>query len=637
MTRTTLPLLLLLAACGGGTTEGTQPSRVQPHPETVVVVERETPPPAPEPSPWERLDAGELREYVLNAAIGELPEVQPGFDPTQLAAYCATPASAPELSGRAVERLMDIAIVELAAGNLDGATCTVALVRQRAKNRNDAFAGATVLAEAARRRAGDDTEAQRDAIAGVFRELPRARFGTATLVYRLFQTEEQLTANLAEIRSQLLSRETARSAIYFSQVLPEIVRARPSFMEAIELVQGENDRRRPDRNYRFSTVDLARERNATPVVVAVWDTGTNPELFQQQLFTNDQEQENGRDDDGNGQVDDIHGIVSDGNAPNTALLYQPDAQMLEHHKPFLQGVMDLRAGLASTEAATRVLELLRSITDADELERLETNLDAVGEWAHGTHVAGIMLAQNPHARLAVFRSAWAGEARPYHHRGPTDEELAAERRNVDAIVEFINRHHVKVVNASLGFTLQYIESQLRYEQDRYPTEEAVKARAAQVHAHRTETWRSVFTRCPDTLFVIAAGNDNHDVVEYEDAPASLDLPNVLAVGAVDQYGNWATFTNSNPERVRIFDFGVAVPSVVPSGETVPLSGTSMASPNVANLAGKLYAVNPNLTPQQAIAIIVETGTAIAAPFNGRIANENAAVTRARRERTRTER
>ena len=131
---------------------------------------------------------------------------------------------------------------------------------------------------------------------------------------------------------------------------------------------------------------------------------------------------------------------------------------------------------------------------------------------------------------------------------------------------------------------------------------------------------------------MAAGNSNQDIVEYEDVPSSIDAPNVLPVGAVDRFGDWATFTNSNPERVRIFDLGVEVDSLIPSGAHVPLSGTSMASPNVANLAAKLFAVDPALTPARAIAAIVDTGEPIAAPFNGRIAHEQRAIDRVRQAR-----
>jgi hypothetical protein len=58
----------------------------------------------------------------------------------------------------------------------------------------------------------------------------------------------------------------------------------------------------------------------------------------------------------------------------------------------------------------------------------------------------------------------------------------------------------------------------------------------------------------------------------------------------------------------------------------------MASPNVANLAGKLAALDPALTPERLITVIRETARPIAAPFNGRITDEAAAVARVRRER-----
>jgi hypothetical protein len=360
--------------------------------------------------------------------------------------------------------------------------------------------------------------------------------------------------------------------------------------------------------------------------------GTNPRLFDEQLFTNEDEEPNGEDDDGNGIVDDIHGVVADKDAPNTALLYDPGNEVVDKYGNFLKGIMDLRAGLASTEDAQAVLELMKSADSVERLIEMERNLNAIGEWAHGTHVAGIMLEGVPQAELAVFRSAWAGEARPYFHRGPTDEELGAERANVEEIAKFIKAHDVRVVNASLGFAIDYVEDQLRHQAGQYPSDEAVKARAKAIHEHRTKTWQKVFEACPDTLFIVAAGNSNRDVVEYGDVPASMDLPNVVSVGAVDKWGSWALFTNSNPELVQVFDFGVAVPSLIPNGDEVSLSGTSMAAPNVANLATKILAVNPKLEPAEVVELIVETGDPIASPFDGRIANEEKAVKRARRLR-----
>ncbi|MBO6935084.1 MAG: S8 family serine peptidase [Deltaproteobacteria bacterium] len=621
----TLGLLLALAACGG---EPTETTTTTPPPATTGETATE---PA---SPWDALSGAALRTYVRDGAMARLAEVQPEVTAEALDRWLESPDDAPPLKGRTVERLFDLGAVALAAGDLDRAEKIVRLVRARAKNRNSAFAGNTILAEIARRRrSGDD--ARRGAIVAVFQELPRTRFGSATVIFQIFQAPEQLAANLGQIHQQLVSLETASDALYFEQILPSIVEHRALFLSAIEQVRAIHEAGDELEEYAFGTVDLAGARDAQEVVIGVWDVGTNPELFSEQLYSNPNEQPNGEDDDDNGQVDDIHGIASDiGEFTNADLLYRPDDAVLAEYKPFLRGIMDLRAGMASTEAAQRVLTLMRSADSPEALEHLDINLDAIGEWAHGTHVAGIMLAGIPQAKLAIFRSAWAGEARLYHHRGPTDEELEAERANALAVAAFAKANNVRVINASLGFATEYVAGQLRHEGEVYENDEQVMERARAVQAHRAETWRQAIAAAPETLFVVAAGNSNQDVVEYAPVPASLQAPNLLTIGAVDRYGQWATFTNSNTERVKVFDFGVEVPSLVPDGETVPLSGTSMASPNAANLAAKLIALNPELTPAQVITIIQETADPIAEPFEGAIANEVKAVERVRSERPR---
>jgi len=620
-------LLLALVACG----EPATPTTTEPASTTTGEAE-------PEPSsPWEALRGAALRTYVRDGAMARLAQVQPEANADALNRWLDDPAQAPPLKGRAVERLFDLGAVALAAGDLDRAEKIVRLVRQRAKNRNSAYAGNTILAEIARRRRSGEA-AQRGAIVAVFQELPRTRFGSATVIFQIFQAPEQLQANLGQIHRQMVSLETASDALYFEQILPPIVENRAVFLSAIEQVRAIHAEGEAPEEYAFPTVDLEGARDAQEVVIGVWDVGTSPELFEEQLYTNPNEEPNGEDDDESGQVDDIHGIASDvGDTTNADLLYEPDDAVLAEYKPFLRGIMDLRAGMASTEAAQRVLTLLRGADSPEALEQLDINLDAIGEWAHGTHVAGIMLQGIPQAKLAIFRSAWAGEARLYHHRGPTDEELAAERANALAVAAFAKANGVRVINASLGFATEYVAGQLRHEGDVYESDEEVMERARAIQAHRAETWRQAIAAAPETLFVVAAGNSNQDVVEYGPVPASLQAPNLLTVGAVDRYGQWATFTNSNTERVRIFDFGVEVPSLVPDGETVPLSGTSMASPNVANLAAKLFALNPELMPAQIITIIQETADPIAEPFEGAIANEVKAVERVRSERPRRRR
>jgi subtilisin family serine protease len=74
---------------------------------------------------------------------------------------------------------------------------------------------------------------------------------------------------------------------------------------------------------------------------------------------------------------------------------------------------------------------------------------------------------------------------------------------------------------------------------------------------------------------------------------------------VDKAGDEAPFT-SYGASVKVHANGYQVESFLPGGSRVALSGTSMAAPNVANLAAKILAVKPSLKPQEVIAIIQDT-------------------------------
>jgi subtilisin family serine protease len=107
---------------------------------------------------------------------------------------------------------------------------------------------------------------------------------------------------------------------------------------------------------------------------------------------------------------------------------------------------------------------------------------------------------------------------------------------------------------------------------------------------------------PEILFVCAAGNSDEDNAFQEDIPSSFKLSNMLTVGAVDQAGDRTSFTSFG-ENVEVYANGFEVDSYIPGGDRMPFSGTSMASPNVANLAAKILAVKPSLKPAEVAALI----------------------------------
>ena len=57
--------------------------------------------------------------------------------------------------------------------------------------------------------------------------------------------------------------------------------------------------------------------------------------------------------------------------------------------------------------------------------------------------------------------------------------------------------------------------------------------------------------------------------------------------------------------MEVYANGFEVDSYIPGGDRLKFSGTSMASPNVANLAGKILAVKPSLKTEEVAALIKE--------------------------------
>lgn len=62
-----------------------------------------------------------------------------------------------------------------------------------------------------------------------------------------------------------------------------------------------------------------------------------------------------------------------------------------------------------------------------------------------------------------------------------------------------------------------------------------------------EIWKAgiadAIKSAPGTLFICAAGNSNSDPGFDQDVPPSLHLPNLIAVGAVNQAGDETSFTS----------------------------------------------------------------------------------------------
>lgn len=188
----------------------------------------------------------------------------------------------------------------------------------------------------------------------------------------------------------------------------------------------------------------------------------------------------------------------------------------------------------------------------------DASVHDAGEDQHGTHVAGTIAARldgqgivgvAPMVRLMSLKFIDGG---PY---------CGTDWQAVQAI-DYAASFGVPIINASWGGPMPSVV-----------IEAAIRDSAA--------------------LFVAAAGNQGVDIDAAGGPrfyPASSDLDTILAVGAMDQHGQRASFSNFGKTSVDLAAPGVRILSTQPaaSGCAAPCygwsSGTSMAVPHVSGVA-----------------------------------------------------
>jgi len=206
-------------------------------------------------------------------------------------------------------------------------------------------------------------------------------------------------------------------------------------------------------------------------------------------------------------------------------------------------------------------------------------------------------------RLVVARFNDSISSLPFQ---PTPEYARHMAADFMQMSDYFRTRNVRVVNMSWENDPREFETWLSNSGAGADVVER-KRRAAEVYAIWRDGVESAIRSAPDTLFVCAAGNSNHNAGFSQDVPASLHLPNLISIGAVNAAGKETDFT-SYGDTVVLHADGDEVESFVPGGSRIRLSGTSMASPNVANLAAKLFALDPTLTPAQVIELIKKGAT-----------------------------
>ena len=184
------------------------------------------------------------------------------------------------------------------------------------------------------------------------------------------------------------------------------------------------------------------------------------------------------------------------------------------------------------------------------------------ENGHGTHVSGTIAAPQDAAGVAGV----APDARILPLR-VLDASGSGCGSAVASAFDLAGRLGIPVVNASLG------------------SSGLSTAQRTAINAH------------PNTLYVIAAGNDGHNNDTTPTYPCAIPAANIVCVGATDNRDARASFSNVGATSVDLFAPGVGILSTYGAGYG-SMSGTSMATPHVAGALALMRQAAPTLNAAQ---------------------------------------
>lgn len=229
--------------------------------------------------------------------------------------------------------------------------------------------------------------------------------------------------------------------------------------------------------------------------------------------------------------------------------------------------------------------------------------DPMDDLGHGTHVAGIIGAVGNNG-MGIAGVMWKVRIMPLKIVGDYGPDICGEGEDFcyyvsDEIsaIKYAVAKGARIINASYGGN--------SYSHAEYDAISAAKDAGV--------------------LFIAAAGNggldtigDNNDINPIY--PAGYNLPNIIAVAATDQNDQRASFSDYGLNSVQVAAPGVYILSTVPTAGIADsftsfctgsffagydfCSGTSMAAPHVAGLAGLIESYYGHFDYQQVRATIL---------------------------------
>ncbi len=360
----------------------------------------------------------------------------------------------------------------------------------------------------------------------------------------------------------------------------------------------------------FSTAQAAR--------IAVIDSGLDykHEFIVPNLWTNPNEVEDNRDEDGNGYQDDVHGwnfAEQNGKIIDYKYLGTFSDDCKKYF--YIQGKYFLHQ---ATEA--EIAWIKEKVKDPNFIKEM----GKFGNFVHGTHVAGITIRDSknevmgikliPTETKLIFDELASNKmvaADKWQLLEKGFQALAAQQmKQLAQIAKFAASHKADIANGSFGTGFKQgkmiSDNAFKLLFFRKPTEEESNRAAALFINSLVSEGQNFVASAPDILFVFAAGNDGMSNDDFGTSPANIKADNVITVGATYKNQFFAPFSNFGTKMVDVAAPGMLIRSSIPGNDYLEVSGTSQASPYVANVAAKIKAANDKLKPVEIKSILMGT-------------------------------
>jgi subtilisin family serine protease len=369
-------------------------------------------------------------------------------------------------------------------------------------------------------------------------------------------------------------------------------------------------------------------------VAAVIDSGVD---FSHELlspiawFNNLEVAGNKVDDDKNGKVDDINGWNF---VKNTPKVFDAEMKFSDSDYAKFQLFFELQdkdeRGLGTLEDRATQRRIYKEVGPL---------LEYFGGLAHGSHVAGIMTKGNSKSEIMALKiiatdlEAFTKEGIKEFNELNSKPKLAGsglrkfllkwmlrrlgsmKGKELKDFSVYVNQANARIANCSWGAGYESLEQAVIQISKQIIGEDVPKDDITYytnyLFKKLNHKGERMMDKAPNTLFVFAAGNDNSTEFDANNDirpnyPASVDSDNTITVAATVDDKAIASFSNYGAKSVHVAAPGVGILSTTPQGKMTKMSGTSMAAPNVSNIALKMSEVNDFLSPKELKKILMAT-------------------------------